>query len=142
MAEENPAEIKAQEETKQDILEDIPVEKEAADSYDELAKGAGLGEEEPNKRSRGRPKGAKNKPKPPPPPPAESEESDTMGEEPPPPKRRKPVETRVLAEPSTPVRVKRKPYRPLMELVAEATREHGARAKENRRNFYESYLPI
>ena len=125
--------------------ENIPEEKEAVDSYDELAKGAELVEPQ---RGRGRPKGARNKPKPPPEP-EESEEEAPMG---PPPKRKKPKSQIAPLDvefdegyggTGPPVRIKRPPAaRSLMEVVAEATQEHGARERNRRRSFYESFLPI
>ncbi len=137
-----------EEEIPQEIV-DIP-EKEV-DSYDELAKGAEVAE--PPKRGRGRPKGAKNKVKPPPPSESESEEEEPP---PPPPRRKKPKAAVAPLDvefdegyggagpPSKPVRIKKTPAaaRPLMELVAEAAQQHGARERETRRNFYERFLPM
>ena len=144
----------------QETAVNIPAEKDAVDSYDELAKEA---EVEP-KRGRGRPKGAKNRPKPPPPP-SESEEEQ------PPPKRKKakaPVPLDVEFDdgppPSPPklrrtetsapvrpaprvkglVRIKKPPAagRSLLDVVAEAAHQHGARERDRRRSFYESFLPM
>ena len=136
------------------------------DSYDELA-----GDEVPAervKRGRGRPKGARNKPKPQPPP--ESEPSDDEPpppkamrknkpaalpeEEPLPPKRKRRPKAHVLeAEfdegyggagrippPRKHVRMERP--RSLMDVVAEAAREHGSQERNRRRDFYDSFLPM
>ncbi len=145
----------------QNRTEDIPEEKEA-DSYDELAKGAEVAE--PVKRGCGRPKGSRNRVKVPPPPPSESEEEEPPPPHPPPPPasrgrspQRESPKTHALnvefdegyggAGPpkwKAPVRIK-KPQaaaRTLMDVVAEAAQQHGARERDRRRTFYDSFLPI
>ena len=153
---------------------------ESYDSYDELAAG---GREEPPKKGRGRPKGAKNKTKTPPeeeeppkavkkkpkppdeeeepplkvvmkkPKPPEIEEEPQPPPPPPKPKSKpKPKKTNFTLdvefdEPSqkkqTPIRMKRPvAARSLMDVVAEAAHQHGARERDRRRNFYESFLPM
>ncbi len=152
------------------LLEELPPngenieEIQERDSYDELA---GEIPDEPVKRGRGRPKGAKNKPKAPPP---QSEPSD---DEPPPPKamrknkpaalpeeeplppkrKRRPKAHALEAEfdegyggagkippPGKPVRIERP--RSLMDVVAEAARERGSQERNRRRSFYDSFLPM
>ena len=151
--------------------EDIPEsfqENPENDSYDELAQGAEL---EPTKRGRGRPKGAKNKPKVQPPP-SESEDEELPikkkvipkkktkpppeyeEDEPPKVVKKKPKPPQYEEEPpqsyvkrKAPVRIKRPvaaitTARSLMDVVAEAAHQHGARERDRRRNFYESFLPM
>ena len=133
------------------LLEELPPngenieEIQERDSYDELA---GEIPDEPVKRGRGRPKGAKNKPKTPPQP--ESEED----EPPPPPKRTRRPKAHVLeaefdegyggagriSPPRKHVRMERP--RSLMDVVAEAAREHGSQERNRRRDFYDSFLPM
>ena len=134
------------------LLEELPPngenieEIQERDSYDELA---GEIPDEPVKRGRGRPKGAKNKPKAPPP------QSEPSGDEPPPPPKRKRrpkalvLETEFdegyggagkISPPGKPVRMERP--RSLMDVVAEAAREHGSLERNRRRSFYDSLLPM
>ena len=87
-----------------------------------------------------------NKPKPPP---SESEEEPQPPPPPPKPKRKKANFTLDVEfdEPSqkkqTPIRMKRPvAARSLMDVVAEAAHQHGARERDRRRNFYESFLPM
>ena len=145
----------------QNKTEDIPEEKEA-DSYDKLAKGAEVAE--PVKRCRGRPKGSRNRVKVPPPPPSESEEEEPPPPHPPPPPasrgrspQRENPKTHALdvefdegyggAGPpkwKAPVRIKNPPAatRTLMDVVAEAAQQHGARERDRRRTFYDYFLPM
>ena len=139
----------------EDILEAIP---EEADSYDELA----AAEPEVPKRGRGRPKGSRNKPKM-----EKTEEVEEIEEIddplPPPPSPRpipKPKIRKSRAKPlPAPANVEfddgyganpRKQAIPqraqssstdLMHVLAAFAKEHGAREKDRRRGFYESYLP-
>ena len=137
----------------EDILEAIP---EEADSYDELA----AAEPEVPKRGRGRPKGSRNKPK------IERteeeiEEIEEIPSPPPsPPPIPKPKIRKSRAKPlPAPANVEfddgyganpRKQAIPqraqssstdLMHVLAAFAKEHGAREKDRRRGFYESYLP-
>ena len=88
----------------------------------------------------------KKKPKPP--------EFEEEPQPPPPPPKPKPKPKKTnftldveFDEPSqkkqTPIRMKRPvAARSLMDVVAEAAHQHGARERDRRRNFYESFLPM